>query len=44
MRLLGRRATALDFSCLTCAESVPIPPCVLECIHVAHDGATDRAA
>ena len=35
--LQGRRADELDFFCLTCAESVPLPLCVLARIPVAHD-------
>ena len=37
--LQGRRADELDFYCLTCAESVPLPLCVLARIPVADDGA-----
>jgi len=37
MRLQGKRTDELDFYCLTCAESVPLPLCVLARIPVAHD-------
>jgi hypothetical protein len=33
--LQGRRADELDFYCLTCAESVPLPLCVISRIPVA---------
>jgi hypothetical protein len=38
MRLQGKRTDELDFYCLTCAESVPLPLCVLARIPVADDG------
>ena len=41
--LQGRRADELDFYCLTCAESVPLPLCVIARIPVADEPA-DRAA
>jgi len=41
--LPGRRADALDFYCLTCAESVTLPLCVIARIPVADEPA-DRAA
>ena len=49
--LRGRRAEELDFYCLSCAESVPLPLCVIARIPVADEGAdrvrdepADRAA
>ncbi|PYM42385.1 MAG: hypothetical protein DME12_07845 [Candidatus Rokuibacteriota bacterium] len=41
--LHGRRADELDFYCLTCAESVTLPLCVIARIPVADEPA-DRAA
>ena len=35
--LQGRRAGELDFFCLTCAESVPLPLCVLSRIPAVED-------
>jgi len=37
--LQGRRADELDFFCLTCAESVPLPLCVLSRIPAVEDPA-----
>ena len=37
--LQGRRADELDFFCLTCAESVPLPVCVLSRIPMVEDPA-----
>jgi len=37
--LQGRRADELDFYCLTCAESVPLPLCVLSRIPMVADSA-----
>ena len=37
--LQGRRADELDFFCLTCAESVPLPLCVLSRIPMVADPA-----
>lgn len=37
--LQGRRGDELDFYCLTCAESVALPLCVLARIPVADDAA-----
>jgi hypothetical protein len=37
--LQGRRADELDFYCLTCAESVPLPLCVLSRIPMVADPA-----
>ncbi len=37
--LQGRRADELDFFCLTCAESVPLPVCVLSRIPMVTDPA-----
>ena len=40
IRLQGQRADELDFYCLTCAESVALPLCVLSRIPVADDAAS----
>ena len=43
MSLHGRRADELDFYCLTCAESVPLPLCVISRIPVADEPANCAA-